>query len=85
MSQSLAEAPRVTPTKQPFVFARPSPRGKLDTKVLREAGILRDPSQPDQALERARTLARHGRMREARNLIHPHMRSACGLQRARMA
>lgn len=85
MSQSLAEAPRVPSTKRPFIFTYRSPRGQLDSKMLLEAGILRDPRHPDQALERARTLARHGRVREARNLIHPHMRRACGLQRARMA
>ncbi|MEK7703874.1 MAG: tetratricopeptide repeat protein [Myxococcota bacterium] len=72
-------------SRAPVAFTSRSPRGKLDAKILREAGILRDPSQPAQALERARTLARHGRVREARSLIHPHMRRACGLDRARMA
>ncbi len=60
---------------KPSAEAAPPPAVGLAPEVLLRAGILRDPNDPEQAYARARTLARHGHYREARNLITPHART----------
>jgi tetratricopeptide (TPR) repeat protein len=56
----------------------------LAPELLMRAGILRDPSDPEQAYLRARSLANHGQYREARDLIMPHARTADGELRQRI-
>jgi len=56
----------------------------LAPDVLLKAGILRDPNKPEQALGRARTLAKHGRYKEARDLVCPHAHKATGEMRVAM-
>jgi tetratricopeptide (TPR) repeat protein len=48
----------------------------IDPEVLFRSGILRDPSIPEQASLRARSLIEVGRFREARSLIINHAHSA---------
>lgn len=48
----------------------------IDPKILLSSGILRDPSIPQQASLRAKSLIEVGRFREARAILHGHAHSA---------
>ena len=53
-------------------------RPRLTAEDLARAGVLRDVAKPEQACERARSLIRQGKYREAHAILQPHLRRTSG-------